>query len=82
MDCVTALYAGVAGSSPTERSRNLCLFDSFIIPPISIYPQLLTLTFLLSHCGFLCLLKNGKKRLLRFENKLLNYYYLVKITKD
>ena len=33
MDCVTASYAGVAGSSPTQRSRNLCLFHSFIIPP-------------------------------------------------
>ena len=40
MDCVTASYAGVAGSNPLKRSRNLCLFHSFIIPPISIFCEL------------------------------------------
>ena len=37
LDCVTASDAGVAVLAPLKMSRNLCLFHSFIIPPISIH---------------------------------------------
>ena len=39
MDCMTALYAGVVGSSLAEKSKNLCVSHSFIILLISIYRQ-------------------------------------------
>ena len=39
MDFVTVSYAGVAGSSPTEKEQNLwCISRCFMIPPIYIKP--------------------------------------------
>ena len=42
MDCVTS-FAGVVGSSPTEKKQKFVRFSSFIIPPISISWILCTL---------------------------------------
>ena len=47
MDCVTASYAGVAGSSPTEKEQKFVPFSFIHNPPLSLFNRFCELSVIL-----------------------------------